>query len=90
MEVVDYVSRFGGGQLAVRISVERVKASVCSGGGSEGRAEHDYLEECALMRGEDDVVGEVDLLPFGPSMMLLLCQADTVHLREAKPTAVAG
>lgn len=93
MEIVDDVSRFGGGQLAIGISVQRAKVSVCGGGGRHGRAEHDYLEECPLMRGENDVVGEVDLLPFRPSLLLLLLllsQADTVHLWEAKPTAVVG
>ena len=64
---------------------------MCSAGGGKGRAEHNDLEECALMRGEDDVVGEVDLLPFGLSLLLLLlCQADTIHLGEAEPTAVVG
>ena len=90
MEVVDYVSRFRSRQLAVRISLERVKVSVRSGRSSEGRAEHDHLEECALMRGEYNIVGEVNLLAFGPSLLLLLSQTDTIHLWEAKPTAVVG
>lgn len=34
---------------------------MCSAGGGKGRAEYDELEKCALMRGEDGVVGEVDL-----------------------------
>ena len=50
-------------------------------GGSEGRVEDNKLEWCALMRGEDDVVDEMDLLPFGLFLPLLLCQADILYFK---------
>ena len=60
-------------ERVIGIDIERLKGSVCGDKDGEGREEDSKFEYCALVRGGDDVLGEMDLLlPSGLDLSLLL------------------